>query len=95
MEITLTDRFKLKTCDALNMQLYERREVKDTYRTERAGEVDWMPCGNYFPDVESAVMHVYKRMQRDSEYDGDLAGAVDELRAIAHDLKESAKGAAA
>lgn len=85
----MTDRFKLKTCDALNMQLYERREVKDTYRTERAGEVDWMPCGNYFQDVESAVMFVYGRLQRDSEYAGDLAGAVDELRAIAAELREA------
>lgn len=91
MRLRLTDRYELRTSDALNMQLWERREVRASHMTDRAGEVDWMPTGSYFQSIESAVLHVYGRMQRDDPYKGDLKGALEKLEWIAGNLAASVR----
>ena len=87
MKIRITDRYELRTSDALNMQLYELRPIADRHSTKRAGAVDWCATGNYFQDVRSAVEFVYKLMQRQDGYDGDLSGALERLEQIAESLQ--------
>lgn len=96
MQVRLTDRYEIRTFDRLNLCLWELKEV-DVFDKpkqqggKRTGEKreEWVRLEAYFPDLQSAVVHVYGRMQRDLEYAGDLAGAVDELRAIAAELREA------
>lgn len=91
MRLRLTDRYELRTSDALNMQLWERREVRASHTTDRAGEVDWMPTGSYFQDVPSAVRFVFAKLQRDDPYRGDLKGALQKLEWIADNLAVSVR----
>lgn len=101
MRVRLTDRYEIRTFDRLNLCLWELKEV-DVFDKpkqqggKRTGEKreEWVRLEAYFPDVESAVMHVYKRMQRDSGYCGDLAGAVSELERMKDELAQACKGAA-
>lgn len=83
MNVKITDRFELRTFDKLNMRLYEYRPKK--------GEVvkQWCACDCYFRDVPSAVAFVYRRLQRDDPYEGELKGAIARMESIAEMLAAS------
>lgn len=84
MEILITERYKLKSCDELNMQLYEFRAVETDRSHRYASEPrkEWRGTGNYFQDVKSALLFVRKRLQREDDFSGDLPEAIKRLEVM-------------
>ena len=89
-------RFQLRRVDERNMLLYERRTIG---QGKRAGEVDWMPTGNYFHDLRSALGFLLRRLSMDAVGDEGavlaLREAIAELERLSRELADELDRAAA
>ena len=54
-EIPVDERYKIVHVDALNWQVYEYREIKESHKTTRAGESDWVALPAFFGCPEHAL----------------------------------------
>jgi len=70
-EIVVNDEWKIVRADALNWQVFQKREIGKSNNPRggrnRAGEVDWVGLQAFFANPESAACYVFKHM-------GDNAG---------------------
>ncbi len=95
--LRITEKYELRRVDDMNMQLYEFREV-DTSKSHRYGSeerTEWRATGNFFQTVESACLFVFKRMQCESGYEGDLRGAVSAIERMKDEIVDNVRRAVA
>ena len=79
MMIQIDDRHRLRTKDAMNMELFELRERRD-------GTPCWKSMGRYYQSLASALKAVYDMRVIASDFEGDLKAAMAEARAIECEL---------
>lgn len=79
MMIQIDDRHRLRTKDAMNMELFELRERRD-------GTPVWKGMGRYYQSLASALKAVYDMRVIASDFEGDLKAAIAEARAIEREL---------
>lgn len=79
MMIQIDDRHRLRTKDAMNMELFELRERRD-------GTPCWKSMGRYYQSLASALKAVYDMRIIESDFEGDLKAAIAEARAIEREL---------
>lgn len=79
MMIQIDDRHRLRTKDAMNMELFELREGRD-------GTPCWKSMGRYYQSLASALKAVYDMRVIASDFEGDLKAAIAEARAIEREL---------
>ena len=79
MMIQIDDRHRLRTKDAMNMELFELRERRD-------GTPCWKGMGRYYQSLASALKAVYDMRVIASDFEGDLKAAIAEARAIECEL---------
>ena len=84
-------RWMLKRIDALNWQLFERKEKT---RGKNAGEVGWVGMPNYFGQLVDGVAFARNReMERKGEFE-TLDGYIAELRRVDEQFAKALKKAA-
>lgn len=71
-EVIVSDDWKFVHVDAMNWQVFQRREIgaprgKSKDGASRVGEMDWVALPAFFGNAEGAAEYVYKHM-------GDNAG---------------------
>lgn len=79
MMIQIDDRHRLRTKDAMNMELFELRTKKD-------GTPCWKSMGRYYQSLAGALKAVYDMRVIASDFEGDLKAAIAEARAIEREL---------
>lgn len=79
MMIQIDDRHRLRTKDAMNMELFELREMRD-------GTPCWKGMGRYYQSLAGALKAVYDMRVIASDFEGDLKAAIAEARAIEREL---------
>ena len=80
MMIRIDDRYRLRTKDAMNMELFELRERRD-------GTPCWKGTGRYYQSLAGALKAVYDmRIAALEKENGDLKAAMAEARAIEREL---------
>lgn len=84
MMIQIDERHRLRTKDAMNMELFELRTRKD-------GTPCWKGMGRYYQSLASALKAVYDMRVIASDFEGDLKAAIAEARAIERELLSARK----
>lgn len=57
--IQVGDNWRIVRADALNWQIYQRREIGHSHRgTDRAGTVDWVPLQRFYSRPELAARYI-------------------------------------
>jgi len=93
-EITF-GRWKVKRIDSLNWQVFEWREIKESSKTKRGGETDWMAHPAYFSKLENALEWVYDKETEDMGIKKSLKTAVAQMRTIKTQLMADIRDALA
>lgn len=95
-EIIINDQWKVVRQDALNWQVYQWREIKETHKTTRAGEFDWVGTGHYFGQLSPALRWIADEQINDSGEQYDLMQAVSAIETsnlnLAKQIRQALKG---
>lgn len=94
-EIQINEMWKVVREDALNWQPYKWREIKETHKTNRAGEYDWMATGHFFGQLSPALRWIAEEQINDSGEKYDLMQAVSAIETsnlkLAKDIRAALK----
>ena len=93
-EIVIGD-LKIVRIDSLNWQVFELREVKDSHKTKRAGQTDWMPLPAFFGTVKSALRYAKERNRNKNLDVHDLDAAVKRIAYLDAQFTDAVKKAIA
>lgn len=92
-EIRLGHCYRLVRRDARNWEMQHWRFPDQDSRLTKHDGGGWYQTGNYFHQLDAALLWVYERVLREERPNRaqDLRDVLDEARAIAADLKAAAK----
>ena len=77
----IAGRWKVKRTDPRNWQVFELREVKESAKTDRAGEIDWMACPAFFGELAYALEWCADRETENLGLQKDLKAAAKAVKA--------------
>lgn len=66
-EIQINDQWNVVKEDSRNWQPYAWREIKESHKTTRAGEFDWMASGHFFGQLSPALRWIAEQQVDNGE----------------------------